>query len=252
MVKGFASFKEWFSGYQDNYAIIGGTACDLILTDINQDFRATKDIDLVLIVEALTPDFGQRFWEYIEKAGYEHRNKSTGHPQFYRFTNPSYPEYPVMIELFSRKIDAISLPEEAVLTPIPLDEDISSLSAILLDNDYYEFLKDGKIVLNGVTVLDAAYIIPFKMKAWLDLSERKQNGETIDSKNIRKHKNDVIRLSDLITADTQIEAPAQVFEDIQVFLEIMQTESIDTKSLGMRQEKDAILQRISAAYVLGK
>ena len=252
MVKGFASFKEWFSGYQDNYAIIGGTACDLILTDINQDFRATKDIDLVLIVEALTPDFGQRFWEYIEKAGYEHRNKSTGHPQFYRFTNPSYPEYPVMIELFSRKIDAISLPEEAVLTPIPLDEDISSLSAILLDNDYYEFLMDGKIVLNGVTVLDAAYIIPFKMKAWLDLSERKQNGETIDSKNIRKHKNDVIRLSDLITADTQIEAPAQVFEDIQVFLEIMQTESIDTKSLGMRQEKDAILQRISAAYVLGK
>ena len=41
-------------------------------------FRATKDIDLVLILEALTPEFGERFWQYIVQAGYEHRNKSTG------------------------------------------------------------------------------------------------------------------------------------------------------------------------------
>ena len=44
-----------------------------------------------------------------------------------------------MIELFTRKLDAIQLPEDAVLTPLPIDEDISSLSAILLDDDYYEF-----------------------------------------------------------------------------------------------------------------
>ena len=48
-----------------------------------------------------------------------------------------------MIELLTRKLDAIQLPEDAVLTPLPMDEDISSLSAILLDNDYYEFLKQG-------------------------------------------------------------------------------------------------------------
>lgn len=52
-----------------------------------------------------------------------------------------------MIELFTRKLDAIQLPEDAVLTPLPMDEDISSLSAILLDNDYYEFLKQGKLSL---------------------------------------------------------------------------------------------------------
>lgn len=33
------------------------------------------------------------------------------------------------------------------------------------------------------------------MKAWLDLSERKAAGEDIDSKNIKKHKNDVFRLA---------------------------------------------------------
>ena len=252
MVRGFESFKNWFLGYEDNYTIIGGTACDLILTEMNQDFRATKDIDLVLILEALTPDFGNRFWEYIEQAGYEHRNKSNGSPQFYRFTKPTSKEYPYMIELFSRKVDAIELPDEANLTPIPLDEDISSLSAILLDDNYYEFLRTGKIVINGVTVLDAPYIIPFKMKAWLDLSGRKSNGEPIDSKDIRKHKNDVARLSELITADTHIEVPSSVFQDIQNFLDQMAGEDIDTKSLGLQQGKDSVLQRIRNAYTLIK
>ena len=252
MVRGFESFKNWFAGYEENYAIIGGTACDLILTEMNQDFRATKDIDLVLILEALTPNFGKRFWEYIEQAEYEHRNKSSGNTQFYRFTKPVSKEFPYMIELFSRKIDAIELPDEASLTPIPLDEDVSSLSAILLDDNYYEFLRTGKIVINGVTVLDAPYIIPFKMKAWLDLRERKSKGESIDSKDIRKHKNDVARLSELITAETVVEVSEPVFQDIQLFLDQVGDEDIDTKSLGLRQSKESVLQRIRDAYTLAK
>ena len=85
-----------------------------------------------------------------------------------------------MIELFTRKLDAIQLPEDAVLTLLPMDEDISSLSAILLDDDYYEFLKQGKVTVDGVTVLDAAYLIPFKAKAWMDLTDRKAAGEHVD------------------------------------------------------------------------
>ena len=30
---------------------------------------------------------------------------------------------------------------------------------------------------HGVTVLDAAYLIPFKAKAWMDLTDRKAAGE---------------------------------------------------------------------------
>jgi hypothetical protein len=32
MVTGLAGFKEWFTGYEEQYAVIGGTACDLLLT----------------------------------------------------------------------------------------------------------------------------------------------------------------------------------------------------------------------------
>ena len=48
MVTGIDSFKEWFKGSEEQYAIIGGTACDILMTEEGLDFRATKDIDLVI------------------------------------------------------------------------------------------------------------------------------------------------------------------------------------------------------------
>lgn len=68
MIAGFESFGQWFQGYEDQYVIIGGTACSLLMSDEGQEFRTTKDIDLVLIVEALTPEFGTHFWEYVVAA----------------------------------------------------------------------------------------------------------------------------------------------------------------------------------------
>ena len=73
MVTGIDSFKEWFKGSEEQYAIIGGTACDILMTDEGLDFRATKDIDLVLIIEAVDANFGKKFWEYVKHAGYEVR-----------------------------------------------------------------------------------------------------------------------------------------------------------------------------------
>ena len=112
-----------------------------------------------------------------------------------------------------------------------MDEDISSLSAILLDDDYYEFLKQGKVTVDGVTVLDAAYLIPFKAKAWMDLTDRKAAGEHVDSKNIKKHKNDVFRLTELLDPTVKIVTPSGVYEDMQKFVDRMENETVDVKQL---------------------
>ena len=250
MVTGIDSFKEWFKGSEEQYAIISGTACDILMTEEGLDFRATKDIDLVLIIEAVDADFGKKFWEYVKQAGYEHCNKSSGVPQFYRFSHPISKQYPAMIELFTRKLNAIQLPEGVVLTPLPMDEDISSLSAILLDDDYYGFLKQGKVTVEGVTVLDAAYLIPFKAKAWMDLTDRKAAGEHVDSKNIKKHKNDVFRLTELIDPAVKIMAPQGVYADIQEFVQRMQPESIELKQLGLvGRTKEQILEELKKMYI---
>ena len=250
MVTGLDSFMEWFKGSEEQHAIIGGTACDILMTEDGLDFRATKDIDLVLIIETVDANFGKKFWEYVKQAGYEHCNKSSGVPQFYRFSHPVSNQYPAMIELFTRKLDAIQLPEDAVLTPLPMDEDISSLSAILLDDDYYEFLKQGKVTVDGVTVLDAAYLISFKAKAWMDLTNRKAAGEHVDSKNIKKHKNDVFRLTELIDPTVKIMAPQGIYTDVQEFVQRMQNESVDLKQLGLiGRTKDRILDELKDLYM---
>ena len=54
---GLESFKEYFKGYENQYVIIGGTACEQMLEINEYDFRVTKDIDMVLIIEALTKEF---------------------------------------------------------------------------------------------------------------------------------------------------------------------------------------------------
>lgn len=53
MVKGIEKFREYFSDYAGQYVFIGGTACDIILGTRDVDFRVTKNLDIVLVMEAL-------------------------------------------------------------------------------------------------------------------------------------------------------------------------------------------------------
>ena len=251
MVSGFTKFKERFQGFENQYVIIGGTACDLIMENEELPFRATKDVDIVLIVESITAEFGRQFWEYVKEAGYEHLNKSTGNAQFYRFTSPKSKEYPYMIEIFSRNPDFIILEDDAVLTPLPIDDEISSLSAILLNEAYYELLKTGQMMVDGISVLSPTCLIPFKAKAWLDLKERKLNGEQVDGKNIKKHKNDVFRLAQLITANTRQVLSPEIAEDMKKFLSEIADETVDLKSLGIRgTDKKKMTEMLYQCYGL--
>ncbi len=249
MVSGLAGFKEWFEGYDEQFVIIGGVACDILMSEEGQSFRATRDIDMVLLVESLTADFGRRFWDYIREGGYHHKNKSSGEPQYYRFSNPDMQGFPYMIELFSRRLDSISLPADAVLTPLPLDDDLSSLSAILMDDDYYNFLRAGHTVVDGVPVLGAAYLIPFKAKAWLDLNARKAAGASVDTKHIRKHKNDVFRLIQLLPETLMLETPPTIRADLDEFCSAMINEEVNMKSLGLLYSKDDALELIRRIYL---
>lgn len=63
------SFIEKFKDYADCYTVIGGTACDILMTEAGTDFRATKDIDMILIMEARYKEFAHIFWEFIREGG---------------------------------------------------------------------------------------------------------------------------------------------------------------------------------------
>lgn len=65
MVTGMESFVQKFRDYTDCNTIIGGTACDILMTEADMEFRATRDIDMILIMEARYREFAKVFWEYI-------------------------------------------------------------------------------------------------------------------------------------------------------------------------------------------
>jgi hypothetical protein len=251
MIQGLNTFKEFFKGYEDRYTLIGGVACYLSMEDAGLDFRATKDLDIVLCAEALDAEFAQRFLDFIKAGNYEHQEKSTGDKQFYRFTKPSSTDYPAMLELFSRKLEDIMLEGEADLTPIPIDDEVYSLSAILLDENYYQCIQNGKEILAGVPILKVEYIIPFKMRAWNDLSERKEAGERVDSKNIRKHKNDVLKISQLLSPRTRVELPDTIKEDMRDFIIGIANDTVNMKNLGLGElTMEQIIDSINVIYDL--
>ena len=43
MVRGINSFRQWFYGYEEQQTIIGGTACDLLMTEEGLDDLICND-----------------------------------------------------------------------------------------------------------------------------------------------------------------------------------------------------------------
>lgn len=251
MVKGLDVFQRWFAEHSDQYVLIGGTAATLTMEEAGLEFRATKDLDVVLHVEALTPQFGQTFWRFIEAGGYAIRQASeTGKPIFYRFQKPSDTSFPAMVELFARAPDGLAIAEGSKLTPIPFDEALSSLSAILLNDAYYAFIMAGARDGAGLRWIGEDRLIPLKAVAWLELTARKDNGEAIDSKDVRKHLNDVLRLSQLLAPETRVALPGQVAADLSRFLYGLRADdSVDPKSLKLGDvAKETLAQRIAVAF----
>lgn len=248
MIRGIEIFKEFFEAYKDQYVLIGGAACDIIMEETGSGFRATKDLDIVLIVEALTPEFGEAFWRFIREGGYRNKRRSSGKPQFYRFDKPETPGFPYMIELFSRIPFEIGKRDQ-ILVPVHIDDEISSLSAILLNDVYYQMLLDGRIEMEGLVILKPAFIIPLKAKAWLDLTDKRNRGMNVDEKDIRKHKNDIVRLAAALDGKEHILLPREVKEDMDIFLNRYEREPADMKSLGFRDITNAeIIRRLRDIY----
>jgi hypothetical protein len=254
MVKGLDRFRAHFAGLEGQYVLIGGTAATLAMAQAGLDFRATKDLDIVLHIEALTPAFGTAFWAFVEAGRYEIRQASaTGKPVLYRFQKPASAEYPAMLELFCRVPEGIHLASGAHLTPIPFDDAVASLSAILLEDEYYTFIMNGRRMVEGLPWIGAEQLIPLKARAWLDISARQAAGGKVDSRDLRKHANDVIRLVQLFAPDTQIPLAAKIAGDFGRFLvDLAADGGYDPRELRIDLPLAAVIERLRQGYGLSR
>jgi hypothetical protein len=251
VVAGVDKFREHFAGHEDQYALIGGAACDLLFGDAGLPFRATKDLDVVLCVEVVSAEFATAFLDFLNAGGYQARQKSDGRKEFFRFHKPSNPDYPFMIELFAREPGGFALPDDRTLVKIPVEEDVLSLSAILLDANYYEALQSSRIVIDGISILSEELLIPFKAKAFLDLRQRQSEGESLSDKQINKHRNDVFRLAQLLPADHHLDVTDGIRDDLRVFLNtIAEDDRFDPTTFGVQFSKSEGITLLDNVYGL--
>lgn len=248
MIKGIEKFRFYFDKYKDQYVLIGGSACDLLLTEADLSFRRTKDLDIVLVADSLTSEFGAAFWQFIKDGRYENRYRSDGKPQYYRFDKPQTKDFPVMLELFSNSA-AWEEKSTSFCVPIHLGEDLSSVSAILLNKDYYQLLLKGRTELDGVIVLDTLYLILFKARAYLDLRDRKARGDHIDRRDIQKHKNDIARLTMLLTGNENLVLSKLIQTDIKSFLEDFRENPPDVKNLKISASIDELAELLDNIFL---
>ncbi len=148
----------------------------------------------------------------------------------------------------------MDLDDEPQLTPIPVDDDLSSLSAILMDDEYYKFTIYNSKKEESAHFAGTEALICLKARAFLDLTQRKSNGEDVDSRNIRKHKTDIFRLAVLLPAELKVELPVGIKSDHKAFVDSISEELPDKaifKQMGMGAiDAEPVFQQIKIIFSL--
>lgn len=153
-----------------------------------------------------------------------------------------------MIKLFSRKPDILGEEYSGHLGPIPVEDELSSLSAILLDEDYYNFIQSGRFELDVLSCLKPEYLIVLKAKAWLDLKQQKLNGMDIDSRDISKHKNDVLRLYQILEPEARLFLSDNIKANMLAFLGLIEQKPMALKDLKIVSTKPDDIISVYVVY----
>lgn len=220
MIRGLDHFKKFFSTHAESFILVGGVASYLLLEEAGAPrVRPTKDLDVVLLMRP-NEGFLSAIKEYVKLGDYEIQRGDKGQATFYRFQRPKNDDFPAMIELFATVEANFELFDEQHIIPVVSEDGIDSLSAILLDEEYYTIIKKNALEKDGIYVLSAFALIPFKAKAYLEIKER---GE--DSKNWKKHRADIINLAVMfLTGDSEEKLTGKVREHFVEFLEQLKVE----------------------------
>lgn len=90
-----------------------------------------------------------------------------------------------------------------------------------------------------------------KARAWLNLSDLFHTNGSVDEKDVRKHKNDIIRLYQSLNTNIRIQLPKNIKQDVQNFLIDLRINPPDLKALGLKNlTPDELIDNLSQIYGL--
>jgi hypothetical protein len=100
-----------------------------------------------------------------------------------------------------------------------------------MDEAFYWLIREHHVVQDGLPIARTTALIPLQAKAWADLFQREKNVEQIDSKDIKKHRNDVFQLAATLPGEPGPQLPSTILDDLRLFLEACPEDSKDSKDI---------------------
>ena len=222
MVRGMERFLGFFADWKSSFVVIGGCACSQWCEDNAIHFRSTQDIDMVLLLEAKAAGFFSRFWEYIRSGQYVLKRRPEDNSTIlFRFERPGAGlDFPKKIELLTG-ISNLAIPNDIRIVHLNVEDERYSLSAILLQKDYYNLVSTGCTeTSNGMPTVSPDVLALLKAKACLNLLEEKQAGRFVSEHDLRKHRNDVFQLAYLFRRRYDGELTQLIKDDMSKFLQL--------------------------------
>lgn len=200
--RGFDHFCEYLRGFESCYVIIGGGAASILLEEQQLWFRATKDIDLVVL--SSSDELNKRILTYVREGGYDALEATSKLPRYYRFSKPAKREYPQQIEIFSRNELGLELKAGQHIIPLT-NKYAEKLSAILLDDGYFDLIRQNLLTsATGIPFISPVANICLKARAYREMNERKKAGDkSVDEDDIQKHLKDIFRISAVLTGSEE-------------------------------------------------
>lgn len=230
-VQGLKHFTDYFRDLNEQFVIIGGVATSYFLLENDLVGRRTRDIDLVVLANP-NLDFADRLRDYITLGRFQVESDAGGNARNYRFRNPEIDEFPKQIEIFSNAPIALALREGQQIVPFITSPGLESLSAILMDENYFALVKATSVIREGMPLLSSDGLVPLKVRAFLDLEERRRNGERIDKTDVRKHRNDVLRLAQTFGLE-RFEIPESIKNDLRLFISHSEIKMLDSATVSV-------------------
>jgi len=245
-IAGLRHFESYFRDMKEHYVIVGGFATLMLLErELPNHGKATHDIDLVLLTTA-SEEMAARLKAYIKEGGYTIQKGQKDRYRYYRFVDPDAEGYAKEIELFTGKEQDLDLDEGQRIVPIDPEEGLYSLSAIMLDHEYFQMIKHNIEVIDGIPYSNAPATILLKMSAMYDLYHREDD-------KWKKHRRDILKLLLLLTGEERIALSGRMIDDVEFFKKHI--EALSPKTIkqivgkSMNVDKDTVISMIEKIFV---
>ena len=214
---GLSHFQDYCKNFQEHYVVVGGFATIMLLDKELQDHgKATFDIDLVLLTTT-SVEMSKKIKEYVQEGEYTIQIGDKDQYRYYRFIEPKKENFAKEIELFASNENDLNLEDSQRIIPIDPEDGLYSLSAIMLDPEYFNMIKDNVEKDLRAPCTNTQATIMLKMSAFNDLKKA-------SNKKWKKHRSDILKLSLLLTGEEKIKFVGRMKDDFDSFISHLENE----------------------------